>query len=206
MALAPEGQHAWPDPRRYRCEENLPHARQGPTSFICTDMALYWQRRGDWGYTIGKHERMRPKRKVIAMGTRQKWVGIIVILAGLLLISPVPGYTDRGGHGFKGHGFKGHGHRGHGHRGSHWHGGPRFFISPRVVVPFGSYWRPYWEPYGYPPVVIAPSPRVYVQPSPPVAATPTPPSYWYYCDESQAYYPYVQECPGGWRPVTPTSP
>jgi hypothetical protein len=137
-----------------------------------------------------------PEEKgVMAMGTRRKWVGTLVILAVLLWISAVPGHTDRGGHGYKGHGHKGHGH-----------GGSRVFISPRIVVPFGAYWRPYWEPYPYPLVVIAPPPRVYIQPAPPIAAAPPPPLYWYYCDEVQAYYPYVQQCPGGWRPVTPTPP
>lgn len=31
---------------------------------------------------------------------------------------------------------------------------------------------------------------------------------WYYCDSAQAYYPYVKECPGGWRatPATPPAP
>jgi hypothetical protein len=73
-------------------------------------------------------------------------------------------------------------------------------IVPRVVVPFGDF----WTPYAYPPVVVAPPP-VYV-PSPPVYAKPLPPppQYWYYCDHLQGYYPYVQECPGGWRQVLPT--
>jgi hypothetical protein len=150
---------------------------------------------------------MCPKRKVIAMGTRRKWVGTIVILVALLVISSVPGYAERGGHGFRGHELRGHGFRGHGFRGPHRFGGPRVFIRPSIIVPFGAYWGPHWEPYPYPPVVIAPSPRVYVQPSPPVAAQlPPPPQYWYYCDAAQAYYPYVQQCPGGWRPVTPTPP
>jgi hypothetical protein len=70
------------------------------------------------------------------------------------------------------------------------------------MVPFG----PYWEPYHYPPVVIAPSPRIYVEPLPPVVAQPPSPSYWYYCEDYQTYYPYVEQCPGGWRPVTPTPP
>jgi hypothetical protein len=128
----------------------------------------------------------------MAMGIRRKWVGTLVILAVLLWISAVPGHTDRGGHGYKGHGHKGHGH-----------GGSRVFISPRLVVPFGPYWRPYWEAYPYPPVVIAPSPRVYAQPLPPAQL---PPVYWYYCDAAQAYYPYIQQCPGGWRPVAPMPP
>jgi hypothetical protein len=28
--------------------------------------------------------------------------------------------------------------------------------------------------------------------------------YWYWCDDPQGYYPYVQECNGPWRPVPPT--
>jgi len=28
-------------------------------------------------------------------------------------------------------------------------------------------------------------------------------NYWYYCADSQAYYPYVKECPGGWQQVAP---
>jgi hypothetical protein len=164
--------------------------------------------RGMWRLTGYKHGDVR---KVITMRTQRKWIGMIVMLAALLLISAVPGHTDRGGdgyrgHEYRGHGSRGHGSRGHGHRGPYRYGGPRVFISPRLVVPFGPYWRPYWEPYGYPPVVVAPSPRVYVQPLPPVAAQSPPSSYWYYCEDSQAYYPYVQQCPGGWRPVTPTPP
>jgi hypothetical protein len=177
---------------------------------ILTRRWILWQCGADCRYNTRKHERIGPNRKVTVMRTTQKWVGTLVILAALLLISATPGHTDRGGHGYRGHGHGGHGHRGHwhgghGHRG-HWHGGARVFISPSFVVPFGPYWRPYWEPYGYPPVVVAPSPRVYVQPSSPVAVQPPPPSYWYYCEESRAYYPYVEQCPGGWRTVTPTPP
>jgi hypothetical protein len=29
------------------------------------------------------------------------------------------------------------------------------------------------------------------------------PHYWYYCQESQGYYPYVKSCPGGWMTVVP---
>ena len=71
------------------------------------------------------------------------------------------------------------------------------------IGPFwGPYWGPYWAPYAYPdvypPVVAVPSTRVYVQPSAP--------AYWYYCDNPRGYYPYVQQCPGGWRAVAPTPP
>jgi hypothetical protein len=138
------------------------------------------------------------------MGTRQTWIGILIMLAVLLWLSTVPAHADRGRHGFRGHGFRGHEFRGHefrGHgfrhhrfRGPHRFGGPRVFIRPRIVVPFGPYWRPSWRPYAY------------AYPSPPVTAQPSPPSYWYYCEESQAYYPYVPQCPGGWRQVLPTPP
>jgi hypothetical protein len=118
------------------------------------------------------------------------------MIAVLLLISTVPGHADRGRHGYTGHGYRSHGHRGHWHRGFHRSGGVRVFISPGLVVPFGSSWGPYPDP----PVVMAPSPQVYIAPPPP------PPHYWYYCDAAQAYYPYVQHCPGGWRQVLPTPP
>ena len=137
------------------------------------------------------------------MGTRQKCVGIVVLVVGLLLLGADFGYTDRGRHGDKGHGYKSYGHRSHGHR-SHWHRGHRHsghgFRSPRVGIGiglgtfWGSDWGPDWPGYAYPPVVVAP---------PPVVVQPSPPHYWYYCDGAQAYYPYVAQCPGGWRAVSP---
>src|SRR5687768_8228380 len=57
-----------------------------------------------------------------AMRRRQTWIGVLVMIAVLLLISTVPGHADRGGHGYKGHAYRSHGHRGHWHRG-HWHRG-----------------------------------------------------------------------------------
>ncbi len=32
------------------------------------------------------------------------------------------------------------------------------------------------------------------------------PAYWYYCPQLEAYYPYVQECPGLWQLVMPQPP
>jgi hypothetical protein len=123
------------------------------------------------------------------MRRRQTWIGVLVMIAALLLLSMGSGHADRGRCGYKGYGYKGYGHR-----------GARVFISPHIVVPFEAYGRPYWKPYPYPPVVIAPPPEIYVLSSPPT------PQYWYYCDAAQAYYPYVQQCPGEWRPVLPTPP
>ncbi|MDA8109065.1 MAG: hypothetical protein M0015_10605 [Betaproteobacteria bacterium] len=29
---------------------------------------------------------------------------------------------------------------------------------------------------------------------------------WYYCEQARGCYPYVRECPGGWKPVPATPP
>ena len=126
-----------------------------------------------------------------ATSRRQQWMVLLGLLVALLVMSAAPAYAGRGGHGggIGGHGGHGFGRGGHG------------FIRPRLGVSiwpyWDPYWAPYWVPYNAPPVVVTPPPPVYVQPVPPT---------WYYCDNPQGYYPYVQQCPGGWRPVTPTPP
>ena len=75
-----------------------------------------------------------------------------------------------------------------------------------IGIGIGAYWGSYAYPYGYPPVVTVPSTQVYVPPSAPAPAQPPPLASWYYCDNPGGYYPYVQQCPGGWRPVAPTPP
>ena len=50
--------------------------------------------------------------------------------------------------------------------------------------------------------VLAPWPYSYAYPSPSYA----PPQYWAYCQSREGYYPYVQDCPGGWIAVPPTPP
>lgn len=75
------------------------------------------------------------------------------------------------------------------------------FIGSSVFLGGPVWWgAPAWgSRYVAPPVIFHQTPTVYVPPSPP-------PAYWYYCGGSQAYYPYVQECPGGWTPVIPAPP
>jgi len=87
-----------------------------------------------------------------------------------------------------------------------------------VPVPAHAYWRgsiwigpvwvPGWGPGAYPyPYPYYQSPPVVVQQQPPVYQEQAPqeqPDYWYYCQGSQAYYPYVKECPGGWVKVVPS--
>lgn len=58
--------------------------------------------------------------------------------------------------------------------------------------------RPY---YDYPPTMIVSStPPVYIQQAQPVQPQP---NYWYYCQNPEGYYPYVQNCSGGWLQVAP---
>ena len=84
-------------------------------------------------------------------------------------------------------------------------------------VVIGPTWGPYYAPYPrplyyyppYAPVVIERTPPVYIEQTPPPVTTapPTAPtSYWYYCAATRAYYPYVNECPGGWMKVVPQTP
>jgi hypothetical protein len=72
--------------------------------------------------------------------------------------------------------------------------GPRIFLGVGVAAPF---WYPYPYPVYPPPVVAESSPPVYLQQDQPQQ------QYWYYCQGTQAYYPYVKECPGGWLQVAP---
>lgn len=58
-------------------------------------------------------------------------------------------------------------------------------------------------PY-YPPIPAAPT--VYIEQATAPHDPAQDPSYWYYCLEAKAYYPYVSDCPGGWQQVAPQSP
>ena len=69
----------------------------------------------------------------------------------------------------------------------------------------------YYPPYYPPAVVTVPSsPPVYIEQGPGAQAAPAPAaqseSYWYYCTDLKAYYPYVKECPAGWMRVVPQPP
>jgi hypothetical protein len=108
------------------------------------------------------------------------------------------GYRRHSGHVRRSHGFSGF--RG-GFRSRHGHGHRFYGLGSVVLGSLYSYYPSYpYYPYYYyeaPPVVIQQQAPVYVQ------GDPEPSSYWYYCRNSQAYYPYVKECPGGWMKVVP---
>jgi hypothetical protein len=72
-----------------------------------------------------------------------------------------------------------------------------------------GYWGPGWGAWGIPyyPYPYYQAPQVIIQEQPPVFVQPDPQEeeqgYWYYCKDSQTYYPYVKECPTGWMKVVP---
>lgn len=123
---------------------------------------------------------------------------LFAVGAGLLLSqSTVQADTHFGGR-----------HFGHGHH--HFDGYPRFgFYWGAPAWPRTYYVDPYYQPY-YPPAVVTvppPSPPVYIERSPPISNQQQFPSgYWYYCSNPEGYYPYVNDCPTGWRQVDPIPP
>jgi hypothetical protein len=128
------------------------------------------------------------------------------------------GFQSRGFHGgaFHGREFHGGAFRG-GHdrfdRFNHFHrfgffGGFGFTGSAFGFGVYPFFWDPFWFPSPYPvysyapPLVIQPDTQLSVQQPSSTAA----PTYWYYCVDAKAYYPYTRQCPGGWLRVVPTAP
>jgi hypothetical protein len=94
------------------------------------------------------------------------------------------------------------------HGGGHVRFGFGVFVGPGYWYPPAYGYPPYYyPPYYYPPVVTGlASPPTYVEQGSAQPAPAQPQGYWYYCVESNAYYPYVRECPGGWQRVAPQPP
>ena len=107
-----------------------------------------------------------------------------------------PAMAQRVGHGFGGHGYG-------------WGGGPRFGISIGVPLFWPGYYPGYYPypAYGYPGPAVAPSAgyveQGYAQMTP---APAQPQGEWHFCASSNAYYPYVRECPGCWHRVPAQPP
>lgn len=88
--------------------------------------------------------------------------------------------------------------------GRHGHGPHvRFGVMLGGPVWFGPAYYPayYYPPVYYPPVPV--SPPVYIEQGGAQAAPAPEQSSWYYCAETNAYYPYVKECARGWQRVSP---
>ena len=112
--------------------------------------------------------------------------------------------ADRGGGHFGGRGGWHHGH-GFGHVGAVVGGA---IVAGALLSAPWVYPRTYYYP-SYPAVVevAPPAPTVYIeQPRAVQPAMADAGSWWYYCRESGAYYPYVRECASQWERVAPTPP
>jgi hypothetical protein len=85
-----------------------------------------------------------------------------------------------------------------GRNGWWWVAGGGWYFYPQPVYP-------YPDPY-IPPTVVIEQPSVQVVPAQPPVAQPAQQQFWYYCNASRGYYPYVASCPGGWKtvPATPS--
>ncbi len=135
-------------------------------------------------------------------------------LTALLAVGLIAsGVSAHAGGRYGGHDYGGW--RGH----SHYYGGhyrPRTSFGVHIGIPLVwpsvGYTRVVPYPYAYPAypstqVVIERQPQVYVQREAAATAAPASSAYWYYCPDSQTYYPYAQTCPSAWLQVVPqTSP
>jgi hypothetical protein len=114
---------------------------------------------------------------------------------------------------------------GHGGWGGGWRGGSRVgvYIGAPIGFNYGYYPYPYYGapyygspyyapvPVYYPPVQSAPITYTERADNPQTSAPrnvspDTHESWWYYCVDAKAYYPYVNQCPGGWQRVAPQPP
>ena len=89
------------------------------------------------------------------------------------------------------------------HQGGRVHFG--VFIGAPVFWGYPYYYPP--PPYAYypAPVYYPASPPMYVEREQ-AAPEPGAQSWWYYCEQTRGYYPYVKSCLGGWKRVPPAPP
>lgn len=162
---------------------------------------------------------MKPCSKVVAM--------LILLVAGAVASEAAMARGGRGGSGHSGAGHRSAGHGGAGHGGAYSHGGSYGHgggyrhggghgygyrgvgAGIYLGVPLyglGYYSAPYYSypAYTYPVPAYAPSGAYVEQGYAEVA--PAPQQDWYYCAASNAYYPYVKECPGAWQRVPALPP
>jgi hypothetical protein len=127
-----------------------------------------------------------------------KKLGCVGLMVAILVACAAPGADAGGRHGvsFRGGVFIG---------GPFWGGpfwGPRFGWGPGWGGWYGYPYYAYPPPVYAPPVVVEQQPQVFTQ-QPQESPSSQEPYYWYYCPDSKTYYPYVQQCPGGWLTVVP---
>lgn len=141
---------------------------------------------------------------------RKTLIGFVVITFSLIMVSESV-LAARGGHGGRSGSHSGGNSARHsgGHAApvvprfsGHRHAFPR--PGPRIILNTAPVWYYPLSPLYYPLAIAAPATLpVYVEQGAASAVPAYPQGYWYYCADTQAYYPYVNECPGGWQPVAP---
>jgi hypothetical protein len=146
------------------------------------------------------------------MRRRKSVFALMVLLMGAMSVCAFArGHSGGrgGGGGGGGHGFShGAGTGTHAGRGSYGTGAPagqvggqrpfRGHFGHAGHVSVGAFFgTPLYAPLFYP------APSYYYSPDPSYIEQAPGPAYWYFCPQLNAYYPYVQECPGGWEPVLP---
>ena len=147
---------------------------------------------------------------------------LILALVPLLSAVPLVASADQRGHG--GHGWHGdirhfERHDAHMWRSGAWHHGPHggrlgwWWVSGGLWYFYSQPVYPYPDPYTPAVVVVQqqPAPAVVVQSAPPMQSAPPAPAqpttqYWYYCEDSRTYYPYVPTCASPWKSVPATPP
>jgi hypothetical protein len=81
-----------------------------------------------------------------------------------------------------------------------WYYPPYYYGAYAPYYPYSPYSPYYYGGYGAGPA----APTQYVEQG---AQAQQPASgSWYYCNDPQGYYPYVQQCRSGWQRVSPTPP
>lgn len=134
---------------------------------------------------------------------------LLLLSAALLSAAAASGgaMAQRSGHygghyGGHGGGYGGWHHGGYGNAGA--------FIGGAIVA--GALLSPWYYPnYYYRPyptvVEVVPQPSVYIE-QPAIAAAPASDAnnWWYYCNDTRTYYPYVRECASPWQQVAPQAP
>lgn len=119
---------------------------------------------------------------------------VVAAAAAATALVSTAAWSDGGRRGFHRHHHHHHTHGSRLHLGFVF-GGPLWYPPP-------VYSYPYPYVYAYPPaIVVPPAPRVYIERDDRVARESRDPGYWYYCRESETYYPYVKECAGPWERV-----
>lgn len=130
-----------------------------------------------------------------------------VVCLAIILVAETA--LARGGRGGSHSGGRHSGSSAHTGSGQHASGGaartaPRVRHFVPVPIRLGAIFPAYW--YYSPPlysssaVVLPYVPLDYIEKGPERAS---PESYWYYCPEEKTYYPYIEQCPGGWQAVVP---